>query len=45
MLAVSSLLDEVVIASDVVLGGVAEDDDMALMDISRLEGALMEVPS
>ena len=45
---VTSLLEEVVIASDVVLGGVAGEDgsdDMALMDMSRLEGALMEVPS
>jgi hypothetical protein len=48
MLAVISLLDEVVIASEVVLGGDAGEDrgdDMALTDTNRLEGALVEVQS
>jgi hypothetical protein len=54
VLAVSSLLYEVVIASDVVLGadvvlgGVAGEDgsdDMALTDINRLEGALVKIQS
>jgi hypothetical protein len=37
-----------VITREIVLGGdVGEDggDDMALTDVSRLKGALMEVPS
>jgi hypothetical protein len=53
VLAVTSLLDEVVIASEIVLGGDAEvvlggdaggdgGDDMALTDTDRLESALME---
>lgn len=48
VLAVTSLLDEVVIASEVALGGDAGgdgdgDDNMALTDANRLESALMEV--
>jgi len=46
-LAVISLLDEVVIASEVALGSNVGgdgygDDDMALTDTNRLESALME---